>query len=113
MGLMTEQTTRRLAAEAAIARKGIPTFAACDALCQRRARQLGSKVTFGSLSTQHFIASTHNFSIDRLNILADVLGVDDIKELDEIYTTPKQRFVGQLWIGEYGSVIRDIDTTTK
>lgn len=46
-------------------------------------------------------------SFKRLKVIADLLGVKNIMELEERFTEPDVAGVGGLWIGEFGSVVRD------
>ena len=101
---------RRLAAEQAIYQK-FPNFRDCADACQVLASKLDTNITFNRLAIQHYVGCQTNLSIKRLKILAEVLGVTNYKELDEIFTAPRHRGEGEYWLGEDGNRIRDIDMT--
>jgi hypothetical protein len=47
----------------------------------------------------------------RLKILAELLGVTNYQELDEVFTAPKRRGEGEYWLGENGNRVKDVDMT--
>lgn len=109
--ILDDKKVRRLGCEQAIARKGFTTFQECAIACQDYVDKHGLDITFNRRSISHFVNGTHDMSSKRLIVVLAVLGVDSLKEITEKYTAPATRGCGQLWKGEYGSVIVDYDST--
>lgn len=101
---------RRFAAEQAIYRK-FNNFRECADACQSYADKMKLGITFNRLSIQQYVGCQTNLSMKRLKILADVLGVTNYRELDEVFTAPRHRGEGDYWIGENGNRVKDIDIT--
>jgi len=104
---------RRLACEQAIARRGYKTFKECTEACERHARKLNSQTSWSNLAVQHYVTCYADFSMRRVKVLADLLGFSDIKEMDEKFTPPKMRGIGDNWVGDEGSIAKDYDLLTK
>lgn len=102
---------RRLAAEQAIMFRGYKTFKECAEACEKLAEDKGINATFNHLSIQHFVTCNGNLSLKRLMILAELLNMNDFKQLNEVYSPPNPRGVGKDWIGEYGSRVADYDAS--
>lgn len=102
---------RRIAAEQAIRYRGYDNMKDCARACERLARQKGESITFNDLSIQQFITCNTNLSLKRLFILAELLNINDYKQLNEAYTPPNPRGVGKDWVGEHGSVVKDYDAS--
>lgn len=101
---------RRLGAEQAIYRK-FNTFKECAIACENLASKVDYKATFNERTIQQYVGVQTNLSVRRLRILAELLGVTNYGELDEIFTAPKRRGEGEWWHGENGNRVRDIDMT--
>lgn len=99
---------RRIVCEAAIARRGYKTFPEVAEACEKKARQLGVDATFNSYSIQHYVGDVGDLSAKRLRILAQVLGVRDVFEIDERYKIPEVRNAGHYFEGEFGGRIKDM-----
>lgn len=102
---------RRLIAEQALMLKGFKTFRECSKACEALARSKGLDLTFSPNTIQHYITCHCNLSVKRLSILAELVGVKNIMALDERFTPPRVRGVGDYWVGDNGSRVKDIDTT--
>ena len=100
---------RRLAAEQAIYKKGYPNFSAVAADCQEYCEKHKLDITFNRLSIQQFIGCQLTLSMKRLEILCKVLGITNYSEFAEVYTAPKRRGEGGLWIGTNGNTVKYID----
>ena len=107
-GLKSEQK-RRLAAEQAIYRKGYANFKSVTEDCIRYCEKHKLDVTFNTLAVQQFIGCQTNLSMKRLEILCKVLDITNYAEFAEIYTAPKRRGEGGLWVGTNGNTVKDID----
>lgn len=101
---------RRLAAEQAIYRR-FNNFTDCAIACQKKADAMGVDVTFNRLSIQQYVGVQTNLSVRRLKVLAELLGVTNYSELDEVFTAPRHRGEGDWWIGQNGNKVKDIDMT--
>lgn len=99
---------RRFAAEQAIYKK-FNNFRECADACQAYADKMKIDITFNRLSIQQYVGCQTNLSIKRLKILAEVLGVTNFRELDEVFTAPERRGEGEYWLGENGNKVKDID----
>lgn len=99
---------RRLAAEQAIYKK-FPSMEACIRACRKYSEDRNLGVGFCQNSVRQYVACTVNFSMKRLTVLCDVLGVVNPIEIDEIFTAPEHRGVGLEWIGERGNKVKDFD----
>lgn len=102
---------RRLGCEAAIYRKGFNNFREVSEACNIHAKKCESDVTFNRHCIQQYVGTQTNLSMRRLKILAEVLGVSNLRELDEVFVAPKYRGEGQYWLGEEGNRIKDLDMT--
>lgn len=102
---------RRLAAEQAIYAKGFNSFAECAEACEKLAQKINPDATFSRLSIQKYVGCQTNLSVRRLEILAEVLGITNYRELNEIFTAPKHRACGEWWTGDNGNRVKDIDMT--
>ena len=109
LSLKPEQK-RRLAAEQAIYRK-FNNFRECADACNLHAKKVESNATFNRLCIQQYVGVQTNLSMKRLKILAELLGVTNYQELDEVFTAPKRRGEGEYWLGENGNRVRDLDMT--
>lgn len=111
MGLQLKpEQQRRLAAEQAVYRK-FNNFGECAEACDNLAIKLGVNATFNRLSIQHYIGCQTNLSMKRLKILAEVLGITNYREMDEVFVAPKRRGEGDWWLGSDGNRIKDLDMT--
>lgn len=111
MGLQLKpELNRRIVAEKLIYNK-FKSFTECAVECDKLAQELGIDTSFNRLSIQQYIGCTSNLSMKRLKVLAKVLDTEGIRELDEVYTFPKTRGIGDWIIGSDGNRIRDIDMT--
>lgn len=111
MGRLSSSTRpRRLACEKAIQRRGFKTYEEVAKACEKQARKVGKEVTFSRFSIQNYVSCYHDLSLKRIEILADLLGVSNYKELNEIYEPPKVLDVGDYWQGNQGTRIQDIDS---
>jgi len=109
MTLKPEQK-RRLGAEQAIYRK-FPSMKECARECEKLAMKTDSKATFNERCIQQYVGVQTNLSMKRLKILAELLGVTNYSELDEVFTAPRRRGEGEWWLGENGNRVKDIDMT--
>lgn len=100
---------RRLAAEQAIYRKGYANFRSVTDDCIRYCEKHKLDVTFNALAVQQFIGCQTNLSMKRLEVLCKVLGITNYSEFAEVYTAPKRRGEGGLWVGTNGNTVKDID----
>ena len=100
---------RRLAAEQAIYRKGFNNFREVADACNIQAKKAESNATFNRLCIQQYVGCHTNLSMKRLKILAELLGVTNYQELDEVFTAPRRRGEGEYWLGENGNRVKDID----
>jgi hypothetical protein len=107
---MRPQQKRRLGAEQAIYRK-FPNFRECARACEEHAKKTDIKATFNERCIQQYVGCQTNLSIRRLRILAELLGVTNFNELEEIFTAPKYRGEGLWWDGDQGNRVRDLDMT--
>ena len=112
MDLMNPVVKRRLGAEQAIRLAGFRSFVECAEACERLARAKGKDIKFNKVSIQHFVSCRCNFSMKRLEILAELLGIRDFRLLTEVYTAPIPRGVGKYWEGEYGNKVKDFDASS-
>ena len=111
-GLVGGGRPRRLVCEKAIDNKGFTTFKEVSEACEAYARKHGEDVTFNERAIQSYVAVNTNLSMKRLRILAAVLGVRDLLDLDEIYDPPVPRGVGKNWVGRNtGTVVKDYDAS--
>lgn len=101
---------RRLAAEQAIYTR-YDNFKECAKACQELAKKKETSITFNPLSIQHYVGVQTNLSVRRLKILAELLGVTNYQELDEIFEAPRRRGEGEYWLGENGNRVKDLDMT--
>ena len=108
MSLKPEQK-RRLAAEQAIYRRGFNNFREVADECNIHAKRVESNATFNRLAIQQYVGCQTNLSMKRLKILAEVLGITNYQELDEVFTAPRRRGEGEYWLGENGNRVKDID----
>ena len=99
---------KRLAVEQAIKERGL-TIKKCTDACDKLAKDRGLNVGFNGLAIHHYIGGYTNLSVNRLNILGDVLGVTNIKLLDEKFELIVDKDNGNYWLGEYGTIARDFD----
>lgn len=106
MGLKPGQK-RRLAAEQAIYNK-FPSMAACNDACIKYCEKRCLDATFNKVTVQQYVGCQTNLSVKRLKILAEVLGVTNFLELDEIFIAPKHRGEGDYWVGDQGNRVPDI-----
>jgi hypothetical protein len=102
---------RRLAAEQAIYKKGYKNFTEVADACNIHAKKMNSTVTFNRLAIQQYVGCQTNLSMKRLKVLAELLGITNYQELDEIFTAPRRRGEGEYWYGENGNKVKDIDMT--
>jgi hypothetical protein len=100
---------RRLAAEQAIYRRGFNNFREVADACNEFAKKCESSVTFNRLAVQQYVGCQTNLSMKRLKLLAEMLGITNYQELDEIFTAPVRRGCGEYWLGESGNKIKDLD----
>lgn len=108
MSLKPEQK-RRLGAEQAIYRK-FNNFRDCADACNVLAEKKGVDITFNRLSIQQFVGCQTNLSMKRLTILAELLGITNYRELNEIFVAPRNRGCGDWWLSEdSGNRVKDID----
>lgn len=101
---------RRLVAELTIYGM-FDTFKECVDACNELAKSKGSTITFNKLSIQQYIGCQTNFSMKRLNILAELLNVTNYRNIDEVFVAPEHRGIGKDWIGDNGNTVRDMDMT--
>ena len=99
---------RRLAAEQAIYTK-FNNFRDCADACNVLAAKKEVDITFNRLSIQHYVGCQTNLSMKRLKILAELLGVTNYQEMDEVFTAPRHRGEGEYWLGENGNRVKDLD----
>lgn len=100
---------RRLATEKAINRMGFDTYKevndACNAICEKR----GHKFRFHSKNVEHYVNCRTGMSVERLIVLAEVLRVRDLRDLEEVFVPPVPRGVGKYWVGNLGNKVIDYD----
>ncbi len=99
---------RRLACEQAVFRK-FDTMQECVEACQEYADKKELDLTFNKNTVRHYVGCYTNLSLKRLLVLSEVLGVPDIKELDEVFTAPKHRGEGYDWEGSNGTRVKDFN----
>lgn len=100
---------RRLACEQAIYSKGFSNFRDCADHCNVLAKKKGLNITFNRLCIQQYVGCHTNLSMARLKVLAELLGVTNYSELDEVFVAPKIRGQGLPWISENGNIVMDLD----
>lgn len=98
---MVDCKKRRLVADKAIMLNGFSNTKEVVAACEAVARMENSKCTFHWRSVSLYVAGKTNFSWARLKILAKVLRIKDIEEMDEIYTYDERAGV---WYGNQGGM---------
>lgn len=99
---------RRLACEQAIYRR-FNNMEECIQACRRYADAHNLDIGFSKHSVRQYVGAYTNFSMKRLTVLAAVLGVTNLIEIDEVFTAPKYRGEGLEWIGERGHRVKDFD----
>lgn len=87
--------------------RGFRTYKDMAKACEKHAMKMGLDLTFNDRAIQNYIHCYSNMSFKRLKVVADLLGVKNIMELEERFTEPDEAGVGGLWLGEFGSVVRD------
>lgn len=102
---------RRLAAEQAIYKRGFSNLIECAQACDEHAKKMELDITFNKHAIQQYVSVRCDLSIKRLKVLAELLGVTNYRELDEVFTAPARRGEGQYWLGDNGSRVKDIDMT--
>lgn len=105
-------TKRRLVAEKIIYDKGYKSLNEVYIDCLKYCADNQLDITFNKLAIQQFIAAQTNFSIKRLEVLCKILDVKDYSRFTEVFTAPKNRGKGELWIGTSGNTIKDLDLST-
>lgn len=110
MGVVTLKPNqkRRLGAECAIYRR-FNNFSKCADACNLYAKRNDIDATFNRVSIQQYVGCQANLSVKRLKILAAVLNVKNMHELDEVFIAPKHRGEGDYWRGDQGNKVKDID----
>ncbi|WIV13194.1 hypothetical protein [Proteiniborus sp. MB09-C3] len=103
---------KRLGTEMAMNRLGFDTYKevndACNYYCEKR----GLDIRFYEKNVEHYINCRTGLSVEKLVVLADVLKVRDLRDLDEIFTPPVPANVGKYWIGNRGNKAQDMDCST-
>ena len=98
---------RRLCCEQMIYRRGFQSLKQVSEECNKRARLLGKNVDFKEFTIQQYVACNTRMRMDRIIVLADVLGTVRYDLMDEIFYPPKVRGDGNYWLGERGSRAKD------
>ena len=107
MGYLIPGQKRRLAAEQAIYNR-FPNFKECGKACNAYCKARMLNITFNDMAVHQYVGCKTNFSVPRLKILAAVLGVTDLVQLDEVFVAPNHRGEGLPWVGESGRKVPDL-----
>lgn len=107
MGYLVPGQKRRLAAEQAIYNR-FANFKQCNEACNAYCKARMIDISFNPMSVHQYVGCKTNFSMPRLKILAAVLGINDLIQLDEIFVAPNHRGEGLPWIGENGRKVPDL-----
>ena len=66
-----------------------------------------TKINYYKISK--FLHCTGGFVPETLNIIKELLHVRDSDTIREVFTEPKDRMCGKQWIGNFGTVVTDIE----
>ena len=107
-----QREKRRLACEIAMYRAGFNNAAQLARAFNRYCKERGIDEQIDSSLMAHYLGCRANFSVSRLSILCRVLNVsqEEALRLDDIYTAPRNRFLGEDWVSERERIrIKDLD----
>lgn len=105
---MKPSDMKRLGAEQAIFRK-FKNLTEARIACEKYCERYGLSITWNHHTLSQYINNSTNLSTKRLRVLAQVLGVTNYSELDEVFIAPSVRGIGRYWEGEFGNRVKDFD----
>ena len=83
-------------------------YSDCSRACDAYAEKHGINVTFRDDTVSRYVTGCINLSMNRLKVLAAVIGYSDYSAIDEVFIAPQHRGAGYDWLGENGGVMKDL-----